>query len=55
MVTSDILNNIIDNSPWRNYLHDIYCQTNKQLLYYEHVDVVALPYNYEFVIRSFMD
>jgi hypothetical protein len=23
--------------------------------YYEHVDVVALPYNYEFVIRSFMD
>lgn len=36
MVTSDILNNIIDNSPWRNYLHDIYNQVDKPCLYYEH-------------------
>ena len=40
MVTSDILNNIIDNSPWRNYLHDIYNQVDKPCLYYEHLDVI---------------
>ena len=40
METSDILNNIIDNSPWRNYLHDIYNQVDKPCLYYEHVDVI---------------
>ena len=40
MICSNTLNSIIESSPWRNYLHDIYNQVDKPCLYYEHLDVI---------------
>lgn len=40
MICSNTLNRIIESSPWRNYLHDIYNQVDKPCLYYEHLDVI---------------